>query len=278
MNTYLLTWNPDPVKGWQWPEFSKVAAASTDGEIIEEPWSCANSHVQPGDEVYLMMVGRKDRGIIGIGRAKSKPELDTHWRKEKAAKGLKYQRIDCYWGRILNPNLDSPLLLESIRKNSVLAKFKSNWTPRSSGIRIPKDIAKELKSVWCAHVQTFRLADLDPNDELSHPEGEIYWRLRRHRRRENKLRDAKLEQAFQSGKSSLKCEVPNCDFDFHEVYGRVGYKFAHVHHLKPLGDRTIPSKTLLSDLVIVCANCHVMIHRGGNCRPLEGLISKKRKR
>jgi hypothetical protein len=28
----------------------------------------------------------------------------------------------------------------------------------------------------------------------------------------------------------------------------------------------------LKDLAVVCANCHVMIHMGGKCRPLAGLI------
>ncbi|WP_422110022.1 hypothetical protein [Bradyrhizobium elkanii] len=32
-------------------------------------------------------------------------------------------------------------------------------------------------------------------------------------------------------------------------------------------------QVLLKDLAIVCANCHAMIHTGGQCRPLEGLIS-----
>jgi 5-methylcytosine-specific restriction protein A len=31
-------------------------------------------------------------------------------------------------------------------------------------------------------------------------------------------------------------------------------------------------KIFLKDLAIVCANCHAMIHRNGECRPLEGLI------
>ena len=48
--------------------------------------------------------------------------------------------------------------------------------------------------------------------------------------------------------------------------------YAQVHHLQPLSDRTMPGKTSLDDLAVVCANCHVMIHRGGNCRALTNLI------
>jgi predicted HNH restriction endonuclease len=66
--------------------------------------------------------------------------------------------------------------------------------------------------------------------------------------------------------------VPGCGFDFEAVYGELGRNYAQVHHLKPLGDRTTPSETKLSDLVIVCANCHAMIHRSGKRRSLENLI------
>ncbi|MBR1157582.1 HNH endonuclease [Bradyrhizobium elkanii] len=49
---------------------------------------------------------------------------------------------------------------------------------------------------------------------------------------------------------------------------------AAVHHLIPLHKAPKEGRqVLLKDLAIVCANCHAMIHTGGQCRPLEGLIS-----
>ena len=97
----------------------------------------------------------------------------------------------------------------------------------------------------------------------------------RHKRRETKLRAAKIKSALLSNNGRLKCEVLGCSFDFFETYGEVGFEFAHVHHLKPLADRETPTATKLDDLVIVCANCHAMIHRGGKCRPLEDLVRAK---
>ena len=95
---------------------------------------------------------------------------------------------------------------------------------------------------------------------------------KRHRARESWLRDAKIQEAKRRGKGQIRCEVPGCGFDFLEAYGEIGRDFAHVHHCKPLGDRTRSSRTSLSDLAIVCANCHAMIHRGGECRSLRGLL------
>ena len=59
--------------------------------------------------------------------------------------------------------------------------------------------------------------------------------------------------------NGLNCVV--CDFNFENVYGEVGKKYIHIHHLEPLhqtGKRKITPKT---DLVPVCPNCHAMIHR-----------------
>ena len=95
-----------------------------------------------------------------------------------------------------------------------------------------------------------------------------------HRRREASVRKKKLQAAMFEGGGVLKCEVPRCGFDFKARYGKLGEGFAHVHHLKPLADApTDGRKVALKDLAIVCANCHAMIHIGGECRPLEGLVA-----
>jgi predicted HNH restriction endonuclease len=54
------------------------------------------------------------------------------------------------------------------------------------------------------------------------------------------------------------CKV--CGFDFEEFYGEVGHEYIEVHHIKPLceGEQTPDPKT---DLIVICSNCHKMIHR-----------------
>lgn len=57
-----------------------------------------------------------------------------------------------------------------------------------------------------------------------------------------------------------RCAV--CKFDFGSRYGDIGEGFIHVHHLRPLG--RLPSSYRVNpvkDLVPVCPNCHVMLHR-----------------
>jgi 5-methylcytosine-specific restriction protein A len=49
------------------------------------------------------------------------------------------------------------------------------------------------------------------------------------------------------------------------VYGELGVGFAECHHRQPLASLPKPRKTTMSDLAILSANCHRMIHR---TRPL----------
>ncbi|WP_280502149.1 HNH endonuclease [Nocardia farcinica] len=76
------------------------------------------------------------------------------------------------------------------------------------------------------------------------------------RERDRKLRRKKIEQ-FRAIHSRLFCEV--CGFDFEDVYGAHGSGYIECHHVVPLhvsGETT----TKLSDLVLLCSNCHRMIH------------------
>lgn len=61
-----------------------------------------------------------------------------------------------------------------------------------------------------------------------------------------------------------------CGFNFEKSYGSVGQHFIEVHHVVPLakaGKRETDPKT---DLVVLCANCHRMVHRTrGICLSLE---------
>jgi hypothetical protein len=112
----------------------------------------------------------------------------------------------------------------------------------------------------------------DP-EAAGYKEGALRQAFRAHRHREWRARRDKIADVLaKAGK--LVCEVPGCEFDFEARYGSLGTGYAHVHHLEPLG--STPAKvreTKLSDLAIVCPNCHAMIHLGGECRNMKDLIA-----
>jgi hypothetical protein len=116
---------------------------------------------------------------------------------------------------------------------------------------------------------------IDSSDlELSWFEGKRKRAFVYHRRREANARRAKIKEALRANGGKLFCEVEKCGFDFAKRYGALGQGYAQVHHLLPLSKSPKQGREIkLKDLAIVCANCHVMIHIGGECRPLEGLIS-----
>lgn len=116
--------------------------------------------------------------------------------------------------------------------------------------------------------------DRDTDGDLFGVEGEKLDVLNPLPKRDRKLRDAKIRLALRSGGGRLICEVPGCGFDYFARYGKLGEGFAHVHHRRQLSSSEGSRQTRLSDLAIVCANCHAMIHRGGKCREISRLIGR----
>jgi len=53
-----------------------------------------------------------------------------------------------------------------------------------------------------------------------------------------------------------------CGFNFEETYGALGRDFIEVHHLVPVSTLLEPTTVNpRTDMVVVCANCHRMLHR-----------------
>ncbi len=59
-----------------------------------------------------------------------------------------------------------------------------------------------------------------------------------------------------------------CRRDFKSVLAGRGTCVLQVHHLKQLSSRDTPAVTRLKDLVVVCANCHMLLHFVDRGRPL----------
>ena len=89
-------------------------------------------------------------------------------------------------------------------------------------------------------------------------EGKLF--LKKHLYRERNPRliiEAKRRFINQNGK--LFCEI--CGFDFKDKYGELGNDFIEAHHIKPVSSMNDGDKTKIEDIIMVCSNCHSMIHR-----------------
>jgi 5-methylcytosine-specific restriction protein A len=95
-------------------------------------------------------------------------------------------------------------------------------------------------------------------------EGRLLMRLHMIRDRDPRLRAKRILHAG----GDLSCEA--CGFDFGKAYGQRGEGYIECHHTVPLyfsGER----KTKLSDLALLCSNCHRMIHRSSRWLTIDQL-------
>jgi 5-methylcytosine-specific restriction protein A len=89
-------------------------------------------------------------------------------------------------------------------------------------------------------------------------EGRVLTRVHRLRERNQSIVKKKKKSVLEKT-GRLECEV--CSFDFFQEFGNLGNGYAECHHEVPVSELKPNQKTKLSELRIVCANCHRMIHR-----------------
>lgn len=97
----------------------------------------------------------------------------------------------------------------------------------------------------------------DTGQEAEAAEGALLTRLHHYRERDASLARKRKAQAL-AAHGRLVCEA--CDFDFAQAYGERGDGFIEVHHTRPLETLQPGTRTKLSELAILCANCHRMVH------------------
>jgi len=102
------------------------------------------------------------------------------------------------------------------------------------------------------------LPEIIGDDEVDGEEGQILTRTHRYRERDTSLVTRKKKSVL-AEHGYLRCEA--CDFDFGSRYGKHGDGFIECHHNKPVSELQAGQRTKLSDLSLVCSNCHRMIHR-----------------
>jgi len=113
--------------------------------------------------------------------------------------------------------------------------------------------------------ETSASAAIDPAFSAAEGEERVRAHCQRERSRELVMMAKRVFQGQNNG--HLFCEV--CGFDFGAVYGAPD--FIEAHHRVPLRDLKLGSKTKVSDLAMVCANCHRMLHRGSPWPTVEEL-------
>jgi len=85
--------------------------------------------------------------------------------------------------------------------------------------------------------------------------------LKKHlcRERNHELIRVAKERHKVENNGSLPCSI--CKMTFSGKYGVLGDGFIEAHHIKPVSQMKDGEKTKIEDLIMVCSNCHSMLHR-----------------
>ena len=246
MSTYLLNWKP---ANFHWKNFDECVARSTDGEIVEGNWSCGNrKNIAEGDRVFLLRQGHDHPGLIASGWVTAGSYEAQHWDRERRIqrKPALYVGIDWDVIRPLVNRLPREFLLE---EELLPVKYLNT---QAGGILLEPDMAFKLEKSWLLQNSNRPslaglLAGFEGALEGEPVEGTAY-----RRKRDRRLRNQAM--SFARG----ICAV--CKVDYNTVLDGKGIRVLQVHHTKQLGYRDKPKLTKSEDLVVVCANCHLLIH------------------
>ena len=85
-------------------------------------------------------------------------------------------------------------------------------------------------------------------------------------------------KVFKEKNGFLFCEI--CGMNFEQTYGKLGKDFIEAHHNKEaIANMDDLSETKIEDLVMLCSNCHSMVHRLGlyntKISELKNIIKRK---
>lgn len=160
---------------------------------------------------------------------------------------------------------DPPKPLNDLPWFAELYRSQNNFSLGINEIREPACVAgllalaeeTDLQSYMSDHELVLPV-DVDELDNMEVSEGMAAFVTHLRRERNRSLVEAKKASALEST-GRLACEI--CGFDFWEKYGELGEGFCEVHHTTPLAALRGARLTRLSDLAVVCSNCHRVLHR-----------------
>lgn len=134
------------------------------------------------------------------------------------------------------------------------------------------EIANGIKSITSNTSISKDLRGIEEEEESDErKEGKVLYKYHRYRERNTKVVESKKLNFFKKN-GRLYCE--NCGFDYVKSYGLIGNGFIEAHHIVPLHKLDGETKTTEKDLILLCANCHRMVHKLEDPSNLDDLKRK----
>ena len=227
-----------------------------------------------GDVVFIWRAG-KDAGVVACGVVKELPVPRNNVKTPEAlGEGFWVSQIDepseikvgIELQDVRLSNEENMLERDIAKTHPILGKSRIIANPVGTVFRLNSEEEKILGDLWQGSFAVVK------DVQYSAMEGSLQLKSHYRRERSRKLISLKKEQ-YKRSHGVLRCEI--CGLSFVEIYPEsLGEDFIEVHHKIPLSQIEKTVKTTLDDLILVCANCHRMIHRTKDCeRNLELLLA-----
>jgi hypothetical protein len=194
-----------------------------------------NSKARPRDRVIFYLLAPLS-SFVATGTVASPPEFQD-------------KRGDDWYGHYMADIKDIRMLARSFPltvARTALPEWGWLKYPRRS-TRVPSDVAPRLLKLLRVPDAIHQLAAEATDVEGVTTETRVF-----RRGRSRFLRELALDHA------KGVCAV--CRRDFSKVLSSQGVRVLQVHHRQQLAASDAPRVTKLTDLAVVCANCHLLIH------------------
>ena len=219
------------------------------GQPRRDDWSIGNriNGIVPGTEAWLFLQGGTDatlRGIVGHAAVTSAP-----WRgrdPKDSSKTTNRIKIKFDW-LVPKTDLIDVVTLEAAAPNT---RWRSIY---NSGARMDPADQLAVRRLWF-DASKDSTSDDDEVVPGTFPEGSM------RTVQVNKYERSRAARAACVEAHGSTCAV--CGLDFKLIYGPIGDGYIQVHHIVPLSQLGAGYEVdPVTDLVPLCANCHVMAHQ-----------------
>lgn len=247
---FLFNWNP---KRWTWENLDENIASCLNEGSLDDHWSSGNrKDIPKGSRVFLIRLGVKPKGIIGIATTLAEPKYSKgHWDPARDERGIRSLGVRLRFHLLQR----EPLIdLEYLQIRAPFASVR--WDNESSGVELPLPVSDALEGLLAGkpvRIPRVGAAIDEVHQAPGLPEGATHTVQINAYERNPVAREACLAH------HGYRCG--GCDLLMEDIYGDAAKYFVHVHHVVPLSMikrryQVNPTK----DLVPLCPNCHAVVH------------------
>lgn len=255
-NTYLFQGNPK--------HYDMDTYLATHPYIY---WRCPiyKEKIQTGDKAILWRAG-KDAGMIAIGEIVEAPTPASSIKFPELL-GQRFWTSDYVDVNDIKVGIaisevrlvadERSVSRQHFKADTVVSKHRIITNPTGTVFQVEGTVAKLMFEAW----NNSCVADTDESalSKDKDSEGKYRYVLHKRRERSSALRKAKVKH-FLTTNDFIHCEL--CRINLNDKYpNSLSEGYIEVHHIKPISILAEHTPTHIDDLILLCPNCHRMVHR-----------------